>query len=296
MSTTIYKSPAGEVKMMELYNKQLAKLKIEYKTTQIDTRFGSTHVIITGPEHAPPVLLFQGGNTTNPYILEKFLPLAKHFRLYAPDTVGHPGKSAQNSLSPRDTSYGKWAVDIMDGLGLAQASVVGTSWGGGILLQLGACTPERITKAVLIVPAGIANSSMRRVIKDLAIPMFLYQLFPNRKRLLQAIQPLASDPDEDTIEMVQTVFHHVKVKAEMPGNVTKEELAAFTAPTMLFAAENDIIFPANRVIPQAKKVIPNLTVAEQLNGASHLFFQSYDQLQYVQKQISDFLLHAAKES
>ncbi len=57
-------------------------------------------------------MFFQGGNSISPYILRLFLPLSKHFRLYAPGTIGHPGRSAQTRISPRDNSYGKWAADL----------------------------------------------------------------------------------------------------------------------------------------------------------------------------------------
>ncbi len=39
--------------------------------------------------------------------------LLNDFHIYAVDIIGHPGKSAEVSLSPRNQDYGKWAIDVM---------------------------------------------------------------------------------------------------------------------------------------------------------------------------------------
>lgn len=101
----------------------------------------------------------------------------------------------------------------MDQFNLEKASFIGGYWGGSILIRLASFAPERIVKAILIVPSAIANNSTFRIIKDLAIPMIAYRMFPTQKRLLRAIHPIASEPHEDSVEMIKAVFHHVKVKA-----------------------------------------------------------------------------------
>ena len=50
----------------------------------------------------------------------------------------------------------------------------------------------------------------------------------------------------------------MKLDRELPRAATKEELAGYESPTLLFSAENDPFFPAERVIPRAREIIPNL--------------------------------------
>jgi pimeloyl-ACP methyl ester carboxylesterase len=61
----------------------------------VDTRFGATHVLVTGPEQGPPVVVTHGGNSITPQALRGLLPLLGQgrYRVYAFDTVGYPGKS-----------------------------------------------------------------------------------------------------------------------------------------------------------------------------------------------------------
>lgn len=53
---TIYKSKKCESEMMEIYDRQLSRLGIEYEEANINTRFGNTHVLIAGPKDTPPLI------------------------------------------------------------------------------------------------------------------------------------------------------------------------------------------------------------------------------------------------
>ena len=286
--TTIYKSPEGEAKVLSLYDKALAKLGLEFEETIVNTRFGDTHIIITGPKEAPPLVILQGGNTVSPVTLSWFLPLTNEYRVYAPDTIGHPGKSSQNRVSPADDSFGKWVVDILDSLSIKRAAFIGPSYGAGIILRTAAFAPERISKAVLFVPSGIATGSISRIIFKIFIPMLMYQLFPTDKRLLKAVSPMFSgDVDEIAVEVTGAVYLHVKLETKMPRLATKEDLAGFRAPTLVLAGEEDIFFPSDRILPHAEEIIPNLIAAECLKGEGH--FPSIKNRKYINERILRFL-------
>ena len=66
MPASIYKSPQGRAEILRLYDEALARLGIEYEDLTVGTRFGETHVLATGPEDAPPVMVLPGGNFLNP--------------------------------------------------------------------------------------------------------------------------------------------------------------------------------------------------------------------------------------
>ncbi len=105
-SKTIYKTAAGQAEMMEIYDRQVARLGLPVEDRTVSTRFGDTHLLVCGPKDGRPLVSFHGGNTTNPATLSWFTPLAQKYRIYAPDTMGHPGKSAAVRLSPKTDDYG----------------------------------------------------------------------------------------------------------------------------------------------------------------------------------------------
>jgi pimeloyl-ACP methyl ester carboxylesterase len=107
--------------------------------------------------HGPPVVLIHGvaGRASQwDQIVEL---LADTHTVLAPDLLGH-GKSAK----PRgDYSLGAHASGIRDllmGLNIERASIVGHSLGGGITMQFAYQFPERCERLVLVSSGGLGES------------------------------------------------------------------------------------------------------------------------------------------
>ncbi|MCL1697016.1 alpha/beta hydrolase [Lysinibacillus sp. BPa_S21] len=90
--------------------------------------------------------------------------------------------------------------------------------------------------------------------------------------------------DKDTLDMVKDSFDHVKTKVGMPSNVNKKLMQQCKAPTLIMAAEKDCLFPAQKVLSRAKRIIPNNT-AHMLKGCGHMHMLPEPE----KKMIVDFL-------
>ncbi len=144
----IYKTVGGEAETTALYDEALAKLDVEYESRAVETRYGATHVLVCRPDSAPPLVVLPGVNFLNPLCLALFSPLARSHRLYTPDIVGQPGKSAPTHPSPKGDGHALWLEDVLDTLGLGSVPFVGVSYGAGLILRLSGLAPERISRAV----------------------------------------------------------------------------------------------------------------------------------------------------
>ena len=267
MSTdSIYRSAQGEAEVLALYEKKLANLAVETHSEMVDTRFGRTHVLAAGPPEAPPVMALTGISTGAPRTLEWFLPLTKNYRLYAPDPIGLPGRSVQIPVPPGDHNYGKWMVDVLDGLGLEQLPFIGVSFGGGILLDTACYIPERISRAALMVPAGLTPIPFLGIAIKFFLPCLLYRCFPSRERLLETVQPLAGTTDDYSLQVFDATLRHVKLSVDPPGPFNKVSLAEFKAPTLLLLAKADIFVPVEPARRQAKKLLAGLAAVEVFEG------------------------------
>lgn len=258
---TIYKSKEGKNKILALYDKQLNRLPIPYKELFVNTSFGSTHIIETGNFDGVPLLVFHGGNATTAYNLLACNFLLKDFHIYAVDTIGHPGKSAEVSLSPNNYDYGKWASDVIASLHYTKIACFAGSFGAGILVKAMCVAPEKIEKAVLYVPSGINNASAIYSIR-MMYPMIMYWITQKQKWLERCIMPMAitkENIDMDIFETAKCSIDHAKIKVGMPSNVKGSDLIKCEAPTLVLAGENDCLFPAKRVIPRANKYIQHCT-------------------------------------
>ncbi|WP_028546447.1 alpha/beta fold hydrolase [Paenibacillus taiwanensis] len=268
---SIYKTQAGREMSLKLYDAQLKKLDYLCKDVYVHTRFGRTHVIETGNLSGEPLLVFHGGNSTTAYNLLMYKFLLKHFHIYAVDIIGHPGKSDEVNLSPRNYDYGNWASDVITALGFDKIACIGTSFGGGVLAKLMCTAPEKVKKSVLIVPSGINNAFPISTVK-MMIPLLKYKLTKKEKYIKETVLFMAIKEeiiDKDTLDMVKDSFDHVKTKVGMPSNVSEQLMQQCKAPTLIMAGEKDCLFPAKKVLQRAKRIIPNHTT-HLLEGCGHM--------------------------
>jgi hypothetical protein len=58
--TSVFRSPAAEARSVAAYDAALTHWPIPYAERDPTTRFGPTHVIVSGPDEAKPVVLLPG--------------------------------------------------------------------------------------------------------------------------------------------------------------------------------------------------------------------------------------------
>lgn len=282
----IYKTPNGREKSLELYDRQLLKLGKSFSDIYVHTSFGKTHIVEIGNGNGIPLLVFHGGNSTSAYNLLMCRFLLEDFHVYAVDIIGHPGKSDEVCLSHIGYDYGKWAREVIDKLGYDKMPCFGGSFGGGVLGKLLCVAPEKIEKAVLVVPAGISNALPVSSIK-MMIPLLQYRITKKEKFLIKTALYMALDKSilgEDTLDIVKDSFDNVKTKVGMPTNIQEKKLSGYRAPTLVIAAEKDCLFPAKKVLPRAKRIFINCKTYE-LKGSGHMHVLPQD----IKNVIIDFL-------
>lgn len=279
---TIYKSEEGKKKILELYDRQLERLDVPYQDMTVRTLFGETHLIETGSLSGEPLLVFHGGNATTAYNLLACGFLFEDFHIYAVDTIGHPGKSAETCLSAFGYDYGKWAGEVIDELGYDRISLFGGSFGAGITAKTMCVVPDRIKKSVLYVPSGIRNAPGIKS-ANMLFPMILYRTTHKDKWLRKCMMPMAVTEDNITDDIYETAklsIDYAKIKTAMPGNVGEDRMRRCKAPTLVMAAEKDCLFPGAGVIARAEKIIPDCRTYL-LEGRGHMNTLTEDEKQMI---------------
>ncbi|MCA1041567.1 alpha/beta hydrolase [Bacillus infantis] len=257
---TIYKNEHGKRTLEKDYEEYIETLGFDVERMYVNTSYGRTHVLAAGPKDAKPVFIFQGGNCINPMTLSWFSSLAERYRIYAPDTIGHPGFSEEARVSAQDASFPEWAKQLMAHFQIRSCAFIGPSYGGGIIMRMAAYMPDLIDCAVLVSPAGISLGSKTRMIKDILLPMVAYKAFSSEKHLdkLTGIMSGGSMKVRDK-EIIGNVFKYVKLEQDMPKITERHELAGYQAPTLVIAGKQDVFFPEQKLNRAAKEIIPNLT-------------------------------------
>jgi len=262
------RSEAGRAKLEAWYRAFRDRIGVPFTERDIKTRFGPTHVISAGPEDAPPVILLHGAMATSAHALVECGPLVDSFRVHAVDVIGQSFKGAEIRLSLTDGSYADFVSDIFAGLGISSAHVFGVSAGGFVALQTAKRYPALISKLVLVVPAGVVNGSALKGFVEVGWPMMLYRIFPSEARLRRFFLAIFSNWDEDWAHYLVDAMKHMKVDLRVPPLFSEADLAGFTKPVLVIAAEHDLSFPGVQLLQRAAVLFPHAE-KELLAGSRH---------------------------
>jgi pimeloyl-ACP methyl ester carboxylesterase len=94
--------------------------------------------------------------------------LAKRYRVVAPDLLGH-GESAKPRGDYSLGAFAAWLRDLLDELGISQATVVGQSLGGGVAMQFTYQHRDYCQRLVLISSGGL-GPDLNWILRILSAP------------------------------------------------------------------------------------------------------------------------------
>ena len=259
-ATSIYKSPKTEAQFMELYAAKLAEWPLPYESVFVDTKYGKVHVIVSGPEDAPPLLLLHASAISAWSWIPNIAVLGKRYRIYASDHLGEVGKSTLNDLNTPlkgGVEIAELYTELTNKLGFEQAYVAGASIGGFLATNYALHAPERVKKLVLLGSMGYGDTNKT------VIGITLAQAFP-----LKPVQNWAfdwafgTDPKvrERFREWFWLVLNGTMPKATRPSSFTAGQLQQLKVPVLAyFGTQDGVIGDAEKAKTLAEN-IPDVRV------------------------------------
>jgi len=262
------------------YERRLAAWPVPYEAKFVSTRFGPTHVIFSGPEEAPLLILLHAMGTNALTWAPNAAELSRDYRIAAVDTIGDQGRSiARRDYPENGKEYADWVADIVASLGAEKACVAGCSMGGWIAVCAAFHRPRSVDKLVLVSPAaGIPG-------KTTWGPMLVSIILnPSERNLRKFGSRLlgAGRAGQDWLDYFLLAATDSKSgKLGMPSNLKDAELSQISAPVLLLIGDAETIYadPAE-LGARAMRTIPD---CEFLNvpGAGHL--GHYDNPEFVDR-------------
>lgn len=185
-----YRSKKAEKNILKTYDSLLLEWGLPFEEKMIVTDYGETHVIVCGKDDGMPLVLFHGvGDDSALMWVYNAKELGKHFRLYAIDTIGGPGKSKMGLRYNKEFDDVVWIDEVLEKLQLHKVSLVGVSHGGYLVQLYTLMRSERVEKAICLaaaVPVGELGSPMKTMMR-IFLPEALFPSKENIKRLLKKL-------------------------------------------------------------------------------------------------------------
>lgn len=236
---SIYKSPDTQARLQEIYDEKMEGWPVPYEDVFLDTDYGVVHVIVSGPESAPPLVLLHASGVASwswKYNIQEF---SEHFRVYAIDTIGDAGKSEYATLErvlKTGEDQGNLYAQIADLLGIEKADVVGASEGGFIGTNFALYHPERVRKLVLLGPMGYAGA-LKSGLRIMAAQMF--PLRPIQDNTFDWAFSSSEPLQEDFEEWFRLLMSGTAPQKVMPMPFSAEQRQSLQVPVLFVLGERD---------------------------------------------------------
>lgn len=239
MASHVFKSDQAARAVLDRYKDYLRHWPVPSEQLYVQTREGNTFVVASGPKDAPPVVLLHGTMANAAMWIREVVSWASEFRVYAVDIIGDAGLSAPSRPPLASDAHALWLSDVLDGLRVRKASVIGTSMGGGIALDFAIRVPERVDSLVLMCPARVADKS----IVWWALPMLLLGPWGARKvseKILGRLPKIDTEEARQFAEFSGSIFKGMKPRSESAPSVSDEQLAQLSVPVLVLVGAEDV--------------------------------------------------------
>jgi pimeloyl-ACP methyl ester carboxylesterase len=262
-----FKSDDSRARYLAAYNAVLQDWPVSYQELDLPTCLGETHIIASGPPNAPALILLPSFAGSATVWRLNVAELSRHYRTYAIDVIGQPGKSSATHRIKSRRQYARWLVDLLDGLSLQRASLVGCSFGGFLALNQALLTPERIRRVVLINPVGTFSSQYWQLFYAMRIRAPIRKLArritgkkrPPRIDDLRPKSASAMPRDAKWAALIGvTMSEAPKVSVISPTVFTITQLRSIKTPTLLLIGEHETLYEPRATLRMAQERMPQL--------------------------------------
>jgi pimeloyl-ACP methyl ester carboxylesterase len=264
--TGIYTSPDGAHAIEERYRELLAAWPVPAGHLRVPTREGETFVVASGPPDAPPLVLLHGSGSNTLMWAGDVAVWSEHFRVYAIDLIGEPGLSAPARPPLASGAYPLWFDDVLDGLGVARASVVAVSLGGWLTLDYATRHPERVERLVLLTPAGVAKQKVAGVLRAVLLKPFGKWGKRMSMEVLLGPEVRAQAGSTEFVDLISQHFHYRRERVPV---VDDAALRRATMPILAILGARDAFIDTPRTAERLSRLVPSATVRV-LPGIGHL--------------------------
>ena len=259
-----FRSESCKARYLAKYDEVLKTWPVPYRERDVSTRFGTTHLIESGAEDLPPLLLFHGASTTAVLWQPLIAQLSRHYRCFAIDTIFDPNKSELAAPLSGNDDVVAWMKDILAALGIQKTRVAGLSFGGWLASLLVLHCPEQVSHAVWMAPGGTIGALSMGFWLRLLPAALLRSSVQMRKSLrsMTARKESLNHPTMDLIALGPELTLLRRPCLVFPNVFTEDELRRCRIPITVLLGDQEVIYRKGPVAvsDRAKKLIPDVRV------------------------------------
>jgi pimeloyl-ACP methyl ester carboxylesterase len=286
-----FKTLTGKATFFAAYDAALKTWPVPFKELDVPTRFGTTHVIVAGPNDAPPLVLLHGYMATSVMWGPNVGDFSQRHRVFAIDTMGQPSKSIPGEPIASAADYVAWLTATLDALHLDRVNLIGQSFGGWLALKYAIAAPERVQKLALLSAGGILPISRPFTLRGMLMMFVPSRLTVKSFWLWAGFRGAPSDVEDwRVMDLLYLGIKHFRMPPATlriaAAPVSDEELRTMRMPVLFMMGKHEVLYDPATALARARRLVPDLQ-GELIPHCSHDMVSSQSRL--VDARVLEFL-------
>jgi pimeloyl-ACP methyl ester carboxylesterase len=257
-----FRNEASRSRFLTAYDATLAMWPTAPAQLDVSTRYGTTHVHSCGSTNGTPVVLLHAVAVSSPSWFANVASLGAEHTVYAVDAIGDAGRSMQTVPIRDGTDMSLWLDDVLAGLGLDRAHLVGLSYGGWLALNQARGSPGRLSSITSVDPPGAFGAPTAKFVLQTIWNGALAKFAKSDKALHRLLRALnnGSLPRGPLLDLTVAGLRTFVARQPFPKRFTDDELRSIRTPTLLLFGEQSPVTPPVRAARRARRLLPGVDV------------------------------------
>ncbi|MFD7284693.1 alpha/beta fold hydrolase [Streptomyces sp. NPDC059863] len=240
--------------------------------TDVGTSFGTTRAYRYGPadpaaESRTPVVLIHGSGGCSAQWYPNTPALSAERPVYALDTPGDPGRSIQREPMWQPERAAQWLDEALDALGLDRVHLVGSSYGGWLVINQAHLRPGRLASVTALDPGGLEKVGLRFFVWIFAGFFATFAPKALRPRLASWLeQPVLVVPELRA--WIRAGVRAFRIRRPAPLPLSEDELRSIRTPFYLVMGRRSLLVHPRRQLERVPRLIPGAR-AEIVDATGH---------------------------
>ena len=267
-----FRDDASRRRFLAAYDAMLATWPRPPVARTVATAFGATHVQEIGGGSGTPMVLL------HPFVVSSVAwgsfaaaAAAASHPVYAIDTIVDAGRSTQTAAVRHADDLSQWLDQVLDGLDLARAHLVGASYGAWMALRHAVGGPDRVASVTAMDPPAAIGRPPAGFVLAMACRAGIRakrkgpdaKLYPMLRQLHNGALP-----SEPLLELSVASIQGFVARQPFPKRLSDAELRSITAPVLYLVGGATPVVDADRAAARARQLLPR-GEADVLAGAGH---------------------------
>jgi pimeloyl-ACP methyl ester carboxylesterase len=289
-----FKTDEARTTYCRLYDAAVALSPVPVDQTDVEGRFGVTHVLTAGDPAKPPLVALHGKAMSSTMWLPLLPTLASSHRVHLVDALGDVNKSVARAVLSSPDLVVEWIDETLGALDVERAAMVGASLGAWMAARYTMVHPSRVERLALIGPAGLVSGQHARWT---AGALYKVGIRPTPARVTAFLDSMAIPSTvpklrEDPWLLVAGQFalgisaYRTNFREPRPVRCDIGPLAASGVPVLVAVGRQETLHDGPLMARRFRERLPDARI-ELVDDANHALF--IDQPEVVEGLLRDFL-------